>query len=250
MEQMLFLWEYIWKRHTWEKMQKMKIIALGGGGFTHGSHPELDDFCLSQVGKARPRLGYVGSASQDDSNRIARFHQRFAKTVSVHVHLAMSLDAQGLADRLYDLDMVYVGGGNTEVMVATWRANGWDRVLCDAARRGVILAGVSAGAVCWFDNFLYSAGAGPMRPLRGLGLVSGGACPHYSTETDRRAALHAAIASGTMPNSIAIDDGVAVVLDAAGPTKFCSAEPGACAYQVIRTDDGETLETKLLVPNA
>jgi hypothetical protein len=134
---------------------------------------------------------------------------------------------------------------HTEAMIADWRARGWDRVLTEAARRGVMLAGVSAGAVCWFDKFLYSSGTGPMRPLDGLGLIRGGACPHYSTEADRQAALNAAVSNGTMPDSFAIDDGVAVLFGRDGPTAHCIAEVGAMAYQVRRRPDGVVVTTPL-----
>lgn len=227
--------------------QDVRIIAAGGGGFTYCSHPALEDFCLAQLGRARPRIGYIGSANDDDPIRIARFHDRFAAETSAHLHLAMSLDAQELSNHLGGLDAVYVGGGNTETMITRWRASNWDRVLITAARRGLLLAGVSAGAVCWFDKFLYSSGTGPMRPLNGLGLLRGGACPHYSTETGRQAALVAAISDGTMPDSLAIDDGVAVLLDSDGPIAQCVAVPGATAYRVERKDNGIVV-TKPLGP--
>lgn len=226
-------------------VQRINITAIGGGGFTHDTHPMLDSFCLKQAGRANPRLGFIGAASNDDPLKTARFQACFEDQTASHVHLPMTLDAQTLADRLAVLDMVYVGGGDTETMVNLWRRNGWDRVLCDAARSGLAFAGVSAGAVCWFDYFLFSSGSGPMRPLQGLGLIKGGACPHYSTETDRHAALHAAVAGRTMPGTVAIDDGVAVVFDASGPVALCSAEPGASAYQVERAADGTVTQTRL-----
>ncbi|MBO6776412.1 MAG: peptidase E [Marinibacterium sp.] len=222
----------------------MKIIAIGGGGFTHETFPELDDFCLQQTGRRRPRIAYIGTASRDNATKIARFKSRFADVSEAQIHLPMSLTATDLARRLDDFDLIYVGGGNTEAMVNTWRANEWDRVLGDACRSGVALAGVSAGAVCWFDAFLFSSGQGPMRPLDGLGLIPMGACPHYSTETDRRAALHKAVAAGDMPTTLAIDDGVAVAFDNAHPVAICSAVPGAGAYCVSQTATGTT-ETPL-----
>ena len=216
----------------------MKIIAIGGGGFTHDTFPELDDFCLKQTGLSSPRLAYIGTASHDDPSKIARFKSRFAHVSSAQIHLPMSLSAAELTRHLNGVDLVYVGGGNTEEMVNTWRSNAWDRVLSDACRSGVTLAGVSAGAVCWFDAFLFNSGQGPMRPLAGLGLIPMGACPHYSTETERHAALHKAVAEGAMPTTLAIDDGAAVAFENARAAAMCSATPGAGAYWVSRTDTG------------
>lgn len=226
-------------------MQDINITAIGGGGFTHGTYPMLDDFCLKQACKARPRVGFIGAASQDDPLKVARFHARFDDETVSHVHLPMTLEPQHLADHLNALDMIYVGGGNTEAMVSLWRSNGWDRVLCDAARRGLAVAGVSAGAVCWFDHFLFQSGSGPMHPLQGLGLIKGGACPHFSTETERRAALHDAVARGDMPDTVALDDGVAVTFGASGPVALCSAEPGATAHHVRRGANSVVTQTRL-----
>ncbi|MDU8925927.1 peptidase E [Alisedimentitalea sp. MJ-SS2] len=220
----------------------MKIIAIGGGGFTHDAHPELDDFCLSATARGNPRLAFIGAASGDDPQKTARFNARFADVAETLVHLPMTLPAAQLARSLEQVDLVYVGGGDTEKMVAAWRREGWDKVLSEACRSGVILAGVSAGAVCWFDSFLFSSGKGAMRPLPGLGLIPIGACPHYSSETDRRAALHAAVGAQTMPASIAIDDGVAVAFENGLPTGICGAQAGAGAYVVRRGPQGVTEE--------
>lgn len=228
-------------------MNAINITAIGGGGFTHVTYPALDEFCLNQAGKEDVRLGFIGAASNDDPVKINRFHARFDGLTARHVHLPMTLDAQTLENQLNVLDMVYIGGGDTEAMVDLWRRNGWDRVLCDEAQQGLAIAGVSAGAVCWFDRFLFHSGSGPMRPLQGLGLIKGGACPHYSTETVRHAALHDAVSRGTMPDTIAMDDGVAVVFDASGPVATFSAEPEASAFHVRRTEAGDVTKTRLFL---
>ncbi len=210
----------------------MKIIAIGGGGFTHETFPELDDFCLSHVEKSWPRVAYIGTASDDEPVKIERFKSCFAGRTSACIHLPMTLSSSNLSAALADVDLVYVGGGDTEQMVAQWRTQGWDLALVKAYQSGVVLAGTSAGAVCWFDQFLFNSRAGPMRPLAGLGLISMGACPHYSSETPRRTALHHAVTTKTMPATIAIDDGVAVAFERGQPIEVCIAEAGANAHFV------------------
>ena len=221
----------------------MKIIAIGGGGFTHGSEPNLDDFCLSETKCDRPRMAFIGTASDDDPLKIERFRTRFADVALSLVHLPMTLTAAQLARNLEQVDLVYVGGGDTEKMVNAWHRDGWANVLSKACQSGVILAGVSAGAVCWFDTYLFSSGKGIMRPLPGLGLIPLGACPHYSSERDRRAALHAAVNAETMPASVAIDDGVAVAFENGHPTRVCIAQEGAGAYMVWRNPQGTIQKT-------
>ena len=218
----------------------MKIIAIGGGGFTHDTEPDLDDFCLSETGCNHPRIAFIGTASGDDPVKIERFRARFADVAASLEHFQMTLSAAQLTQKLGQVDLVYVGGGDTEKMVSAWRQSGWDDVLRKAYQSGVILAGVSAGAVCWFDTFLFSSGKGVMRPLPGLGLIPLGACPHYSSETDRRAALHAAVTAKTMPASVAIDDGVAIVFENGSPTRVFTAQKGSGAYMVYWSPQGAT----------
>lgn len=225
-------------------IKNINVTAIGGGGFTHDTYPLLDDFCLARAGKANPHIGFIAAASMDDPVRVGKFHSYFEGRVASQTHLPMTLDAQDLANHLEKLDIVYVGGGNTEAMVAHWCNTGWDKVLCAAAQR-IALAGVSAGGVCWFERFLFDAGNGQMRPVAGLGLIKGGACPHYSTEPTRRTALWAAVGNRTMPQSIAIDDGVAVVFDSSGPQMFCAAEPDGATYSVERLSNGTVREKRL-----
>ena len=221
----------------------MKIIAIGGGGFTHDVEPDLDDFCLSETKCDRPRMAFIGTASGDDPLKIERFRTRFVDVALSLVHLPMTLPAAQLAQKLEQVDLVYVGGGDTEKMVSAWRQAGWDDVLSKACQSGVILAGVSAGAVCWFDTFLFSSSKGVMRSLQGLGLIPMGACTHYSSEPDRRAALHAAVTAKTMPTSVAIDDGVAVMFENGNPTSIFTAKKGVGAYMVCWSPQGATEKT-------
>ena len=136
------------------------------------------------------------------------------------------------------MEVLQLGGGNTLRLLAQWRLSGLDQVLMQAARQGTLLAGVSAGAVAWFDFALSDAGGQGLQPLAGLGLVAGSCCPHYNTEPARPPAFEAAIAQGRLPNGLAIDDGVAVLLNQHGPQQVFSARPGAGAYRLTQTGDG------------
>jgi len=223
----------------------MKVVAIGGGGFTHGTFPALDQFCLDQLPPGGRKVGFIGMASDDEPLKMQRFKSRFQTITETQVLLDRSMTAGQLKSALADLDMVYVGGGDTEAMVAAWRRLGWDRVLVDAYRAGVTLAGTSAGAVCWFDRFLFHSGEGPMRPLEGLGLIAMGACPHYSSEPARREALHQTVSAGTMPATVAVDDGVAVAFENGVPSALCKADPEAGAYIIRSVENGDTEQIPL-----
>lgn len=214
-----------------------RLIAIGGGGFTHGADTTMEDFMLAQLPAARPRIGFIGTASRDDPVKIDRFHARFAGVCAVHTHLPMAADAAQVHAWVEGLDIVYVGGGNTLRLVTHWRGEGIDQVMVTAARRGVLMAGVSAGANVWFDHALSDSGGMGLRPCRGIGMVAGSCCPHYSSEPRRQPAFAACIAGGELPDGVAIDDGVAVLVDGCGVMRAFSAREGAGAYKVRRSGD-------------
>lgn len=214
-----------------------RLIAIGGGGFTHACDPEMEDFILAQLPRARPRIGFVGTASHDDPAKIERFYARFADACDERSHLPMLADAAQAKAWVENLDIVYVGGGNTLHLLHHWRRRGIDQVMINAARRGVLMAGISAGANVWFDQALSDAGGQGLAPLAGIGLIAGSCCPHYSSELLRPPTFTACIARGELLDGIAIDDGVAVLIDASGPGVAFSARSDVGAYHVRRSGD-------------
>ena len=66
---------------------------------------------------------------------------------------------------MLDQDVVFVGGGNTKSMLAVWRDWRLPEVLKEAAAAGVVLAGVSAGAICWFEQGVTDSWAARLEPL-------------------------------------------------------------------------------------
>ena len=223
-----------------------RLIAIGGGGFTHETDPDMENFLLAQLPTERPRIGFVGTASRDEAAKIARFHARFAGVCASHTHLPMAADAVQAQAWLDDLDIVYVGGGNTLHLVAHWREQGIDQVMKAAARRGVLMAGVSAGANVWFEQALSDSGGRGLAPTTGSGLIVGSCCPHYSSEPQRQNAFMACISCGDLTDGIAIDDGVAVLFDGHGSMMAFSARAGAGAYAIRRS--GNTAVCTPLLP--
>jgi len=214
-----------------------RLIAFGGGGFTHEADADLEDFLLAQVSKEQPRIGFVGTASLDDPEKIARFHARFAADCASHTHLPMAANAAQARAWLDDLDLVYVGGGNTLQLVNHWRRQGIDEVMKSAALRGVLMAGVSAGANVWFEQALSDSGGDGLAPTAGIGLIAGSCCPHYSTEPQRQPSFIACISRNELADGVAIDDGVAVLFDENGLRLAYSSRSGAGAYAVRRSEN-------------
>ena len=147
--------------------------------------------------------------------------------------------------------MIYVGGGNTKSLIGVWREWGLPDVLREAWAAGVVLAGVSAGAVCWFEQGLSDSFAGELRRIQCLGFLAGSCCPHYDGEAERRPTYHELLRTGAILPGLAIDDGAAVHFVGDEIHRVVASRPGATAYRV-REEDGavreETLPVELLEP--
>ncbi len=193
-------------------MTERHIVAMGGGGFSmEPRNPRLDDFVLSLARrKRRPRVCFVGTASGDSDWYIRRFHEAFPPSRATATHLTFfDRTVRDLKAFVMDQDVIYVGGGSSANMLAVWRLHGFDKALRAAWNAGVVMAGISAGAICWFEDGVTDSFGMPFRSLDdGLGFVRGACCPHYDGEKHRRPVLLRLIKRG-FPSTLALDDGAA-----------------------------------------
>ena len=191
----------------------VNIFAVGGGGFTYEQNSDnrdriLEDYLLT-LSSPHPNIGYIGHASNDDPVRLSAFFARFEGAANPS-HLSVTADVKAAKAFVDDLDILYVGGGSTLNMLSHWRKTGIASVLMAAGQHGMILSGVSAGAICWFEQLLLSAEENVYVLAAGLGLISGSACPHYSNDLSRQIAYDTQIRMGNLLSGVAIDDGVGV----------------------------------------
>jgi dipeptidase E len=222
-----------------------KSIAIGGGGFLmEPENPLLDLYCLNCTGKAAPKICFIPTASGDSEDFLSRFYTAFARYPCEPSHLAIPLD--NLEQNLLNQDVIYVGGGNTRSMLAVWREWNLDKILRKAWESGILLAGMSAGAICWFEyGGSDSTGSDKMTPLKGLGLIQGSCTPHYDGESNRRPDLHRLIKNSELPIGIGIDDGAAVLFEGQQVIEVVASRPAAKAYQIKREQDGQITEEPL-----
>ena len=220
---------------------------MGGGGFSmEPDVPLLDDHVLALAraarGRERPRVCFLATASGDSPGYIANFYAAFARKAEAS-HLALFVrDEVDIDGFLFDQDVVYVGGGNTENMLAIWRVHGVDRALRRAWESGVVMTGISAGSLCWFETGTTdSFGKGLAALSGGLGFVPGSHSPHYDGEETRRPRYHQLIEDGSLPDGYAADDGAALVFDGADLVEVVTSRPDARAYRVERGPDGRAV---------
>jgi dipeptidase E len=228
------------------------IVAMGGGGFQmEPENPLLDDHVLALAressGRDRPRVCLIPTATGDDGEIIADFERLFAPPRAEPSVLRLFARAdEDLGALLARQDAVYVLGGNTANLMALWRLHGLDRALRTAWEGGVVMAGMSAGAICWFDACTTDSFGPTLRPLGGaLGFLSGSVSPHYHGEGQRRPLYLRLVADGTLPPGYAIDDGAALVFRGSELVEVVASDPSAGAWRVKPDGHGGAREIPL-----
>ena len=215
--------------------RKRQIIPIGGGSFTvEPDNPRLERYVLAQTGKKRPKVCFIGTATGDADLYVAKFYAAFTKLGCVPTHVPLFARTPDLRQVLLSQDVIYVGGGNTKSMLAVWREWGIPAILREAWRRGIVLTGVSAGAICWFEAGVTDSWAGRLAALPCLGFLPATCCPHYDGEKDRRPSTHRLVGSGEVPKALALDDGAAAHFIGRELVRVVSARPEARGYEVRR----------------
>jgi dipeptidase E len=222
---------------------KRHIIALGGGGFLmEDDNPVLDKYILKQTNKQNPRVCFIGTASGDAEGYILKFYTCFLRLNCMPTHLSLfNLPTKDLESFILDQDMIYVGGGNTRSTLALWREWRLNDYLRKAWENGVVLSGISAGAICWFEEGLSDFLPGELNKLECLGFLKGSHCPHYDSEEKRRPEYHRLILNGEISEGIAAEDNVALHYIGTKLKKVVSSRLDAKAY-FVRKKSGQIEE--------
>ncbi|TLS37543.1 peptidase E [Pseudalkalibacillus caeni] len=220
-----------------------QIIAMGGGGFS--MEPEnllLDRYILEQTHRTTPKVCFLPTASGDSENYINRFYASFNKLDCTPSHLSLfKPHVSDLKEFILEKDVIYVGGGNTFNLLTLWKAWGLDVALKEAWESGVILAGLSAGSICWFEQGITDSFSGSLSKLDCLGFLPGSNCPHYDGEENRRPSFHDLVLNREVTRGLAADDGVAFHFKGNDLYETVSSRPTAMGYHVYNRD-GEVLE--------
>lgn len=170
------------------------FVAIGGGNMIEGENLAIDEHIVALCGTPRPRALFIGSASGDEPEKIADFHAHYGQRLGCETR-ALTLfhrrpAAQEIGRMMAQAELIYVGGGNSLRMMNMWRRHGIDRLLLAARERGCVLAGTSAGALCWF-RYGYSASRRYTSPdpddwpyirIRALGYFNAIFCAHAVVE--------------------------------------------------------------------
>jgi peptidase E len=221
---------------------------MGGGGFTMKEPTQaLDELVLELTEKPVPRLCFLPTASGDPREQVTRFYERFGDLPCEPSVLSLFHLGRDRIDPIAHLkaqDVIYVGGGSLRNMLAIWREHGVDIAMREAWATGVVLAGLSAGAMCWFQGGISMSGGAP-EPVRCLGLLPGSLSVHLDGEPQRLPAYREAVAAGRLPGGYAADDGAALVFSGTTLLECVASRPQARVVRVRSDGDGGLIEQEL-----
>lgn len=230
------------------------ILATSGGFLPTGRNVfdwrpgPLVELALNLTGRDRPRVCYLGTAVGDAVNGTAAFYAAMASTSAQPSHLTLFTmpNVADPRDHLLSQDVIWVGGGSVANLLAVWRVHGLDAVMREAWEAGVVLAGVSAGSICWHVGGTTDSFGPDLRPVtNGIKLLPYSNGVHYDSEAQRRPRFQALIADGALPTGYATDDGVGLHYVGTDMVEAVADRPSAAAYHVERGADGSAVETRI-----
>lgn len=222
---------------------KKQVIAIGGGGFVTTSSDDkaknIGNYIIEQSGKKNPKICFLPQASAESKEYTVWFYKTFLALGAQPSDVSLfGRVAPTWKEQLLTSDIIYVGGGNTRSMLALWREWGVDTVLRQAYEQGTVLAGVSAGAICWFEQGITDS-VWPLGVLDCLGFLQGSCCPHYDGEPERRPAYLAFSLNNEVLPGIALQDHVAAHFIDGTLHRVVAAYPDKKAYRVTAGTEQE-----------
>ncbi len=230
-------------------------IVATSGGYKPGRRIAVEFNSLvhhaverSGVSGRAPRLAYLGTAHGDQRFRTAAMAEA-AKEAGFDltaVNLFPMPNTDDLAATLGDQDVVWVDGGSVANLLAVWSVHGLGEIFKSVWRAGVVLAGVSAGSICWFTGGTTDSYGPELAPVtNGLGLLPYANGVHYDSESRRRPLVHQLVGEGTLGVTHCTDDGAGLVYEGTELSEALTERDGAGAYLVRRESDGKVSETAL-----
>lgn len=212
-------------------------------------NPLMDNFFFSLAEKKKPEVCFIGTASGDAEGYIDRFYEYMKDHEVSPSHLSLfKAPLESLRDFVLSKDILYVGGGNTRNLMTLWREWGLDKIIVEAYQSGVVLGGLSAGGLCWFEEGVTDSIPGSLTRLTCMNLISGSFCPHYDGESDRRPSYNKLIQIGLKPG-YACDDSAAVYFENEQYIEaVCSVATARAYYVSIKQGEikEEELKTRFL----
>ena len=230
-----------------------KIIALGGGELRERTTLQIDEYIASlakaRAGERRANALFIPTASHDFMPYYNTFHKVYTGVFDIKTDVALTVfkepDLEKLKGKFEKADMIYVGGGDTVFMIEQWKKSGMLTLVKEAYERGVIIAGLSAGAICWFTDIYTDSeaalGEGDKYAMfKGLGWLEGKISPHYNVrmlDFDETVCYNLGCAYAVEDNAaIVVEDGEIVgCISSGGKAWYLESKGGALKKTEIKS---------------
>jgi len=222
-----------------------QIISIGGGGFGRSlGELRIEKYIINQSKSKNPKICFIPTATGDDNGYINNFYRAFNSLACIPSDISFFKRTIDLRKHILDQDIIFVGGGNTKSMLAVWREWGLDVILKEAYDEGVIMSGVSAGAICWFEQGITDSWSHDLAIMDCLGFVNGTCCPHYDEEPNRRPFVSRALKNKSIDSCISIEGFNALHLVDDSPKYSVAFKDNNDTYNVV-LKNGEVSEDQI-----
>ena len=192
-------------------MHIKNIVAIGGGGFGRSlGSLAIEKYIISLVKKKNPKICFIPTASGDNDLYKLNFYRAFSELKCITSHIDFFSRTEDLEEKVSTQDIIYVGGGNTKSMLAVWKEWNLHEILKKAYENGIVMSGVSAGAICWFDKGITDSYSDRLEIIDCLGIVKGIACPHFDEEKERKPYVYEIIQKEIIKSCICIEGNCAL----------------------------------------
>jgi len=230
-----------------------RIIAIGGGEIKNKTTLKIDEYCANlakaHAGEKRANALFIGTASHDSMPYFNSFRKTYTSVFDIKAEVALivygEMDIERIKNKIDVADAIYIGGGDTVYMLEKWADVGLDKLLIDAYERGVIICGLSAGAICWFkdmytDYEIMRGQSSEYTLKKGLGVLDGLFCPHFN---EREQDFTKAFNGSDFEFAYCVENDCALEFVDGKMSKVISS--GGKAYTLAKKD-GQTVKTELV----
>ena len=219
-------------------MHNKNIVAIGGGGFGRSlGSLKIEKYIISLVSKKRPRICFIPTASGDSNLYKLNFYRAFSKLDCITSHIDFFSRTENLEEKVLTQDIIYVGGGNTKSMLGVWREWNLNKILLNAYEKGIVMSGVSAGAICWFDKGITDSFAKELSIIDCLGIIKDVACPHFDEEKEREPYVNDVINKEIIKACICIEGGCALHIKNELEYSSVDFDNGKRCYRVFKENN-------------
>ncbi|MFE6166898.1 Type 1 glutamine amidotransferase-like domain-containing protein [Viridibacillus arvi] len=211
----------------------LQFIALGSGEFsTNIDNPLLEQYILQQAINIKPSICFIATASEDNERYIKDFYKVFSIKNCKPTHITISDMNEKCVDSIIEKqDILYIGDGNLNFMINTWRKFRMEEKLKEAYHNGQIIVGSGTSAIYLFEEGIWKDESLVYKISAGLGLIKGVLCPYYNN-VESKQALFKLISNGRISSGLAVDGGAAVHFKNGELAKCIISKKNSSAYSL------------------